>query len=62
MSRPVLYRSDGPLGQRLEADPLELAGDGVVDLAERARLGGRDLVHHLGPRVAAERLRPVSSS
>ena len=45
-----------PLGQRLLADPLELAGDRVVDLAERARLGRGDLIHHLGARVAAERL------
>ena len=44
-----------PLGQRLLADPLQLAGDRVVDLAERPRLGGGDLVHHLGARVAAER-------
>ncbi len=46
----------GPLRQRLQADPLQLARDRVVDLAERPRLGRGDLVHHLGPRVAAERL------
>ena len=28
-----------PLGQRLQADPLQLPGDRVVDLAGRARLG-----------------------
>ena len=47
-----------PLRQHLLADPLQLAGDRVVDLAGRARLGGGDLVHHFGPRVAPERLAP----
>ena len=44
-----------PLGQHLLADPLQLAGDRVVDLPGRTRLDGGDLIHDLGMRVAPER-------
>ena len=46
----------GPLRNRLEADPLLLPGDGIVDLAGRAGLGVGDLIHELLIRVAPERL------
>ena len=44
-----------PLRQRLQADPLQLPGDRVVDLPGRAGLGRGDLLHDLGVRVAPER-------
>ena len=45
-----------PLGEHLLADPLQLAGDRVVDLPGRTLLGPGDLVHDLRQRVAPERL------
>ena len=44
------------LGQHLDADPLELAGDRIIDLAERPLVGPDDLLEDLGMRVALERL------
>jgi hypothetical protein len=44
----------GPLGQRLLADPLELAGNGVVDLPGGALVGARDRVHQLPRRLPPE--------
>ncbi len=44
-----------PLGDCLQANPLELAGNGVVDLAGRAWLGADDLTQDMLGRVAAKR-------
>src|SRR5262249_57080073 len=43
------------LGQHLEADPLELAGDRVIDLTERPLVALDDLFEDLGVRVTLER-------
>ena len=56
MSRPGAVSLRSALRQRLLTDPLQLARNRVVDLAQRTRLDRRDLVHHLGPRLASERL------
>src|SRR5262249_19194011 len=45
----------GPLGHALEADPLQLPGDGVVDLSEWAGLDIGDLVQQFGAGIAPER-------
>ena len=45
----------GSLRQRLQADPLELARDRIVDLARRSGLGMDDLLHDLLLRAAPER-------
>ena len=44
-----------PPGHRLEANPFELPGNRVIDLARRARIGGDDLVQQLRPRLRPER-------
>ncbi len=45
----------GPSRQGLQADPLELRRDRVVDLPRRAGLTGDDLEHHLLTRAASKR-------
>ena len=41
MSLAVVYRSDGPLRQGLQADAFQFLGDRVVDLPGRASLDAR---------------------
>ncbi len=41
-----------PLRHRLQADSLELPWDRVIDLTERARIDGGDLIQHLRRRIA----------
>ena len=43
-----------PLRERLQADPFQLLGDRVVDLAGRTRLGGLDRLHDIQERISAE--------
>ncbi len=45
MSFAVEYRSDGPLRERLQADPFQFLRDRVVVLAWRAGLEARHLLH-----------------
>ena len=45
----------GPLGEHLLADPLQLAGDRVVDLPGRPLLRPDDLFRELRERLATER-------
>ena len=47
-----------PLRQRLQTNSLQFLRDGVVVLAGRARLEGRDLLQQLGLRVGLERPPP----
>ena len=50
-----LVAVDGPLGHRLEADSLQVVGDGVVDPAGWASLEPHDLFQQRLPGVAVER-------
>lgn len=45
----------GALGQRLQTDALQLAGDRLVELPQRTRLARRDLLQQFADAVAAKR-------